>query len=93
MLAAIGLIVPHSTIQAQRNRDWGKHIENSTTVDNASVRVGVLGFGVMGRAAAEALAMADYPVSLMQRILPCRLWWWLWVRYQKGGRDLIPYAM
>lgn len=53
---------------------WGKHVENSTTLDNKDLRVGVLGFGVMGRAAAEALAAHGYQASSRNDCKGCSIY-------------------
>ncbi|KIZ02326.1 gyoxylate/hydroxypyruvate reductase A [Monoraphidium neglectum] len=53
--------------QAQRTRRWDVELEGRTNLDNCDVRVGVLGFGLMGRATAEALAGLGYQVSAWSR--------------------------
>lgn len=53
--------------RAQRERRWDLDIERRANLDSADVRVGVLGFGTMGRATAEALAGLGYQVSAWTR--------------------------
>jgi len=52
---------------AQRQRRWGKDIENYRNIDNAELRVGVMGLGVMGGAVADALVKMGYSVSAWTR--------------------------
>lgn len=53
---------------------WDKSIENYRPWDNGCVRVGVMGFGAMGRAAARLLLAAGYDVAA-------------WARTPRGGRQ------
>ncbi len=46
---------------------WDKAIENYRPWDNGSVRVGIMGFGAMGRAAARLLVAAGYDVAAWAR--------------------------
>ncbi|GBF95182.1 glyoxylate hydroxypyruvate reductase A [Raphidocelis subcapitata] len=54
-------------LEAQRAARWDLGIEGRTNRDNCDVSVGVMGFGVMGRATAEALAALGYKVSAWSR--------------------------
>jgi glyoxylate/hydroxypyruvate reductase A len=52
---------------AQRARRWDLTIEGAANRDNRDVRVGVLGHGLMGRAAAQALVGLGYQVASWSR--------------------------
>ncbi|KAL4420433.1 hypothetical protein ABPG75_010089 [Micractinium tetrahymenae] len=52
---------------AQRQRRWDKGVEDFRNVDNAELRVGIMGLGVMGGATADALLKLGYPVSAWTR--------------------------
>lgn len=54
-------------LQAQRDHLWDKGIENYKNIDNAELRVGVMGLGVMGGAAADVLRTLGYPVAAWTR--------------------------
>lgn len=60
--------------RAQADKRWDKSIENYRPWDNGCVRVGVMGFGAMGRAAARLLLAAGYDVAA-------------WARTPRGGRQ------
>ncbi|EFJ41542.1 hypothetical protein VOLCADRAFT_119666 [Volvox carteri f. nagariensis] len=53
--------------KAQAERRWDKKIENLKPWDNGEVRVGILGYGVMGQATARLLAAAGYDVAAWAR--------------------------
>ncbi|KAG2446665.1 hypothetical protein HYH02_008235 [Chlamydomonas schloesseri] len=53
--------------RAQAERRWDKTIENLKPWDNGEVRVGILGYGVMGQAAAALLRAAGYNVAAWAR--------------------------
>ncbi|KAI8463949.1 MAG: hypothetical protein J3K34DRAFT_442038 [Monoraphidium minutum] len=53
--------------RAQQQRRWDLGIEGRDNLDNCDVAVGVLGFGLMGRATAEALVALGYKVSAWSR--------------------------
>ncbi|KXZ47624.1 hypothetical protein GPECTOR_34g783 [Gonium pectorale] len=53
--------------RAQAESRWDKKIENLKPWDNGEVRVGILGYGVMGQAAARLLAAAGYDVAAWAR--------------------------
>ncbi len=48
-------------------RRWDKKIENLKPWDNGEVRVGIMGFGVMGQASAQLLRAAGYQVAAWAR--------------------------
>jgi glyoxylate/hydroxypyruvate reductase A len=54
-------------LEAQRAARWDKGVEAFTPVDNGALRVGVMGLGAMGGAAADALAALGYRVSAWTR--------------------------
>eukprot|EP00887_Chlorella_sp_A99_P005241 scaffold1.g5241.t1 len=54
-------------LDAQRARRWDKSVEDFTSRDNSSVRVGIMGAGPMGAATARLLIAVGYPVSLWTR--------------------------
>ncbi|GIL51512.1 hypothetical protein Vafri_7483 [Volvox africanus] len=53
--------------KAQAERRWDKKIENLKPWDNGEVRVGIMGFGVMGQASARLLVAAGYNVAAWAR--------------------------
>eukprot|EP00877_Chromochloris_zofingiensis_P004570 jgi/Chrzof1/14113/Cz08g25170.t1 len=53
--------------KAQQLKQWDTEIEGRTNMDNHAVRIGVLGFGLMGRTTAETLASLGYKVSAWGR--------------------------
>eukprot|EP00887_Chlorella_sp_A99_P007295 scaffold2.g7295.t1 len=53
---------------AQAAGRWDKSIENYRNVDNAELRVGVMGLGVMGGAVADTLLRLGYAVSAWTRM-------------------------
>jgi glyoxylate/hydroxypyruvate reductase A len=52
---------------AQSEGRWDKSVENFRNVDNAELKVGVMGLGVMGGAVADTLATLGYSVSAWTR--------------------------
>ncbi|KAG2435198.1 hypothetical protein HXX76_007281 [Chlamydomonas incerta] len=61
--------------RAQAERRWDKTVENLKPWDNGEVRVGIMGYGVMGQAAAALLRAAGYNVAA-------------WARTSRGGSDI-----
>lgn len=53
--------------EAQRVKRWDLEIEGRRNLDNRDVKVGVMGFGLMGRATAEALHHLGYQVTAWSR--------------------------
>ncbi|GIL88859.1 hypothetical protein Vretifemale_16785, partial [Volvox reticuliferus] len=53
--------------KAQAERRWDKKIENLKPWDNGEVRVGIMGFGVMGQATSRLLVAAGYNVAAWAR--------------------------
>jgi glyoxylate/hydroxypyruvate reductase A len=53
--------------EAQRHSKWDKSIENFRNIDNAELRIGVMGAGVMGGAVIETLKKLGYNVSSWTR--------------------------
>ncbi|GAB4819814.1 hypothetical protein N2152v2_006860 [Parachlorella kessleri] len=53
--------------RAQQERRWAKDVENYRSVDNSELRVGIMGLGVMGGAAADLLSEAGYQVACWTR--------------------------
>jgi glyoxylate/hydroxypyruvate reductase A len=54
-------------LEAQRAARWDKGVEAFAPVDNGALRVGVMGLGAMGGAAADALVALGYRVSAWTR--------------------------
>jgi glyoxylate/hydroxypyruvate reductase len=54
-------------LEAQRQSKWDKSIENFKNIDNAELRVGVLGAGVMGGAVIDTLKKLKYNVASWTR--------------------------
>ena len=52
---------------AQRAQRWDKGVEDFRQVDAADWRVGLMGLGHMGAAAADLLLAAGYPVNAWTR--------------------------
>lgn len=52
---------------AQLEGRWDKSVENYRNIDNAELKVGVMGLGVMGGAVADTLASLGYTVSSWTR--------------------------
>jgi phosphoglycerate dehydrogenase-like enzyme len=52
---------------AQQEKRWAKDIEDYRPRDNADMKIGILGLGVMGSATADLLASAGYCLSAWTR--------------------------